>query len=174
MTTRVTIPMAIWQFKALLLPTRWADANAAGIIHYLGEDGWELEVAWRESATCTSPESIIDQFMPRSNSCDVDLTTWGDDEHDDIQLLREDGEIVLLQIRIDARRDHAAMLQHTVSIARQLDCSLLLMEEATVIEPLVEELASRMADSTAARYAEDPVGTLTNWSPAKPPRFRPN
>lgn len=166
--------MAIWQFKFLLIPTEWAEKNADRITHQLVDEGWEFSAAWRESAQREPPEVVIDQYMPRAHSWYSDSTIWGDEASDDIQLWRESGKIDELQFRIDARKDCDLMVQHSVSIARSLNCSFLLIEEATIIEPTAEKLVSSLKASTAVRFVRDPIETLENLPPIREPQYRPD
>lgn len=166
--------MAIWQFEFLLIPTEWAEGNASRITRRFLDEGWELGAAWSESDRREVPEVVIDQYMPRGRSWHADMTAWGDDETDDIQLWREAEEIDVLEIRIDARNDFTLMVQHSVSIARELNCSFLLRKEGIVIEPTAEQLVSSLQRSTAMRFVSDPLGALEDLPPVRLPKYRPH
>lgn len=163
--------MAIWQFKLMLLPKEWVKANKYRITRQLIDEGWELGEVWRCYDGTPNPEDVIDRYLSRTKSWHTDLIIWGDKETDDIQLFYDNGNIDDLQIRIDARKNSSEMIGYSTKIALELNCQILLMENATVIDPLDELLRSYLSRSTAVKFAEDPYGTLANLEPIRIPNY---
>ena len=143
--------MAIWQYGIMLLPRQWAEANKHKVMDFLTDDGWELGEAWQEWVEVRSPEKIIDQHMTRAKSWHEDLTVWGDEQTDDIGLFREVGKIESLHIRIDVRKKYLEMVQKSVIIAKELDCSMLLMSDNVVAGPSVDQVVGHIERSRAMR-----------------------
>lgn len=153
--------MAIWQFQVLLVPEKWAELNQSRIANYVDDHGWDISDAWRGCGPRQFVEGLIDGYMDRGESWSAEITIWGHEERHDIQLSGDGGEIEDIQVRIDLRESPRRMIQTTVSLARRLGCSILIMEKSEVIAPSLEDLLRYASQSSAAKYVSNPRKFLT-------------
>jgi len=89
--------------------------------------------------------------MYRGRSWADEDVVWGDEKKHDVHLSYQKGQIEDISIRIDLRKDYMEMIQNAVSLAEELDCSILVMEKCEIISPSVEMLLSFALGSRAAK-----------------------
>lgn len=138
----------------MLIPAQWADTNGQQISRYLGDDGWEMSEAWQQHGTIEACTHVIDRYMTRSGSFSGGTIYWGNDKTNDIHLNHEDGVVQDIVARFDMRGDIEPMITTTVAISLKLNCTMLIMETATLLAPDAKDLRRCAESSRAAKGYE--------------------
>lgn len=151
--------MAVWQFKAALIPTDWVNRNQD--ISALFIDGsFDGTPAWAGFTRADSLSAVFNEAFARGNCWSPDLTAWGDEESNDIHLWREQGHVDEVSVRIDMRIVDQRFIETVMEIANQFELSMLLMESKKNIGTDINKLMEEAGSSRAAAFARDPVGYL--------------
>jgi hypothetical protein len=150
--------VAIWQFKVDLIPQCWLDASG-NVASLFDAEGYEVLSTW---VNYSNPllEQRIGSLLPPGKSWHVELTCWGSDKTEDIQLWRDRGHVRSLVIRFDLRRPNIPLFNSVVAIARELGLAILVPNVRRVIDLDVMALLRVAAESDAAHFALDPHSFL--------------
>jgi len=160
--------MAIWQFVLALVPKSWAIANDFNPALLMTEDGRDTSTAWAASRFLPNDFiRIFDDFLPRTESWNENLTIWGNVEKTDIQLWRGASGIEDIQIRFDLRDDIRMSLPRVCEIITSLGCSCFIPEICLIIDPSPTALTELILKSRAAAFVNDPHTFLQTLSEKK-------
>lgn len=159
--------MAIYQFVIELIPHSWVIKNKNSSIDFLfNEDGYDTSIAWQLDCKATQVESLISQFhiLSRKKSWHQNLMFWGDEEFHDIQLWVKDGNVESLKIRIDLRKNIAALKNKIISLCDKLACDIFVPEMKQIIKPELDLFNEIILQSSAVKFIEDPEKFLDNMT----------
>jgi len=98
--------------------------------------------------------------LPRVKSWHKDLALWGDEEHNDIQVWRESGNIDSIKIRLDLRGNIEQLKIRILNLTRSLDCYFLIPDKREIIKNDTGSLNHAILDSIAIKFIENPEGFM--------------
>jgi hypothetical protein len=156
--------MALWQFNVALLPQSWLDGGG-DVIDLFGEEGFESVAAWRGYDEIRLQNSL-DEILSRGKSWHPELTLWGSNDSDDIQLWRDAGEVVSVQVRFDLRKPNMALFGEVVDITRALRLAILVLATRRILPADIGDLIRAAAESDAAHFVVDPASFLSDLQAA--------
>jgi hypothetical protein len=157
--------VAVWQFTIAFLPQDWLDAG--GDVHALFEDqgGFDSSPAWG-SYRHAQLEEILGTALSRGKSWQTQLTVWGTQQADDIQLWRRSGKVHSLTVRFDLRHPNMALFQQVIHIAQELRLAIVALDTRSVVPLDVLRLLRAAAESQAAHFVLDPASFLSQMESA--------
>ena len=143
--------MAVWQFKVQLIPTVWVE-RGNDVMTLFKEEGYEGIEAWKHRIDVEQIRSAIDMVLPRGKEWNKDLTLWGNEKSDDIQLWLDQQCIESLSIRFDLRDRNIALISNVVSLAKQLDLSIITTEQRHNVGTNLDDLLLLFENSCAQGF----------------------
>jgi hypothetical protein len=156
--------MAIFQAVIQLIPRQWAEENPLLLYPEVKSKSPDASLAWVAYPPLLDFEPILGKILPSSKSWDRNLSCWGSDKTNDIQVWRNSGHIESVQIRLDLRKEIGALLSRIVIAATALDCVLWMPERNVIGESNVFSLKKILMESDAARFIKDPHVFLSELS----------
>lgn len=158
--------MAVWQFTITFVPQDWLDAG--GDVHALfaDEGGFDATAAWWSYRHAQLEEVLGSAALSRGKSYHSDLTVWGTEPTDDIQLWRRKGKVHSITVRFDLRQPNMALFQQVIHIARELRLAIVTLETGSVVPLDVLRLLRAAAESRAAHFVLDPASFLSQMESA--------
>ena len=151
--------MAVWQFKIALIPKLWVDTGGAVLALFNAEGYEESSAAWVDFSN-ELLEERIGSLLPASKSWNSDLTCWGLDSTNDIQLWCEHGKVQSLTIRFDLRSPNMTLFAAVADEAQNLRLAVLDLGAKQIIGAELASLLRAAAESDAARFTLDPCAFL--------------
>lgn len=157
--------MAVWQFTIAFVPQAWLDAG--GDVHALvaGEEGFDAAPAWR-SYRHAHLEGALGSALSKGKSYHSEVTVWGTEQTDDIQLWRRNGKVHSINVRFDLRQPNMALFQQVIHIAQELRLAIVTLETMSVVPLDVLRLLRAAAESRAAHFVLDPASFLSQMESA--------
>lgn len=151
--------MAAWQYEIALIPQR-AVVDKYGHVSSRVEAS-EIDSAdwWERWQPPPGYERRLASLLDMGESWHPDLKMWGREEGDRVQVWTENGRVVGIQARVDARKSYSQFTERLAEFARQCDC-LLITPEGRVMEPLADVLLEEVRRSDAREFAIDPRAYL--------------
>jgi hypothetical protein len=150
--------MALWQFDLLLIPRQCLPGRARSAPRRLAvAEADSLE--WTAHRLDSATERLIQDFAKPRASWDPETRSWGVEDGDRLDVSLEDGKVVEITARIDARYPHGTFMQGVVALAVHLDCAFL-TKDLDVIPPLLHEVSAALESSAARRFVRDPYTFL--------------
>lgn len=156
--------MAFWQFTIAFLPQDWIDAGG-DVQSLFDERGFDATAAWW-SYRHPKLEEVLGGALSKGKSWYPDLTVWGSEQTDGIQLSRRKGKVTSVIVRFDLRQPNMTLLQQVILISRELRLTLVAVETETIVQPNVEQLLRAAAESSAANFVLDPASFLSQATSA--------
>jgi hypothetical protein len=156
--------MAVWQFTIALLPQDWLDAGGSALSLF-AEGTFDASSAWW-SYRHPQLDEILGSALSKGKSWRSELSVWGNEQTDDIQLFRRKGRVNSLVVRFDLRQPNIALFQQVVHIARELRLAIVTLETMNVVPLDVERLLRAAAESQAAHFVLDPASFLSQMESA--------
>lgn len=158
------VSVAVWQFNIAFLPRDWLDAG--GNVHALfDEHGFDASTAWG-SYRHPKLEELLGNPLRKRKSWYPDLTLWGNEETDYIQLMRRNGKVRSVVVRFDLRRPNMTLVQHVIFMAHELRLAIVALETESLVQPDVEQLLRAAAESKATHFVLDPESFLSRMESA--------
>ena len=155
--------MALWQFKIALIPKLWVDTGGAVLALFNADAYEESSAAWVDFSN-ELLEERIGSLLPASKSWYSDLTCWGSNSTNDIQLWCEHGQVQSLTIRFDLRSPDMALFAAVANEAQKLGLSVLDLGATQIIGAELTSLLRAAAESDAGRFTLDPSAFLRTKS----------
>jgi hypothetical protein len=151
--------VAVWQFAIAFLPQDWLDAG--GDVYALFEDErFDATPAWC-SYHHAQLEAALGRALSKRKSYHADLTAWGTEQTDEIQLLRRNGKVSSITVRFDLRQPNMTLCQQVIHIAQELRLAIVIPETGSVVPADVQRLLRAAAESQAAHFVLDPASFLS-------------
>ncbi|GFE78445.1 hypothetical protein GCM10011487_04450 [Steroidobacter agaridevorans] len=156
--------MAVWQFTIVFLPQDWLDADG-DVLSLSAEGTFDASPAW-SSYRHPKLEEILGRALSKGKSWHSELTIWGSEQTDDIQLFRSKGRVDSILVRFDLRQPNMALFQQVIRIAQELRLAIVTLETMTVVPRDVLQLLRAAAESRAAHFVLDPASFLSQMESA--------
>jgi hypothetical protein len=157
--------VAVWQFAIIFLPQDWLDAG--GDLHALFADEGRFDAtpAWG-SYRHAQLEEMLGSALSKTKSYHADLTVWGTEQTDDIQLWRRKGKVHSILVRFDLRQPNMMLFQQVIHFAQELRLAIVTPETMSVVPLDVLRLLRAAAESQAAHFVLDPASFLSQMESA--------
>ncbi len=94
--------------------------------------GFDATPAWW-SYRHAQLEEILGSALRKGKSYHSDLTVWGTEQTDDIQLWRRKGKVHSITVRFDLRQPNMAFFQQVIHIAQELHLAIVTLETMSVV-----------------------------------------
>jgi hypothetical protein len=156
--------MAVWQFTIAFLPQDWLDAGG-DVPSLFAEGTFDAGPAWR-SYRHPQLEEVLGSALSKGKSWRSELTIWGSEQADDMQLFRSKGRVDSIVVRFDLRQPNMALFQQVVRIAQELRLAIMTLETMSIVPLDVLQLLRAAAESRAAHFVLDPASFLSQMESA--------
>jgi hypothetical protein len=156
--------MATWQFDLHLLPRSKIIGRYACVPARLSETEFYTMDWWSGVILPIDYESLLGPFLPRYTSWSKDISCWGAEGSDLIEIFFDNQAPEEIFIRIDARKLDIRLLEKISDFARLCDCLLFLDESGKLIEPDSSGLYQEIEKSSAYKFVTNLVGFLDEYS----------
>jgi hypothetical protein len=151
--------MATWQFDFHLIPASSVQRQFRAVpVTIPGEDYDRIDW-WDGFDLLHDIEADLSRLLPRGRSWDSERETWGEEEGDRFDVLRDSHRIAEVYGRLDVRRLSLPFLNRVVEIARRRNL-LIVTEDRHVLRPSVKELLAAIHRSRSFAFVSDPEGFL--------------
>jgi hypothetical protein len=150
--------MALWQFDLLLIPRRCVPGAGRSAPRRLAVAEVD-SLDWTGYRLDSATERLIQDFAKPRASWDPETRSWGEEDGDRLDVTLEDGKVVEITARIDARYSRGTFAQGVVALAVHLDC-VFLTKDLDVIPPLFHEVSAALESSAARTFVRDPYTFL--------------
>lgn len=134
--------MAIWQYELVFVPDQVIPVVARGA-------GQPFSLEDRELVR------LIDSILSRRDSWSEDILIWGEEGGNRIHAVIENGRIVEITARIDARNIDAQFVQKIAALARTCRCHIS-SADCDAVNPEVGAIMNLLKGSDACRFVSDP------------------
>jgi len=162
--------MAVWQYKAEIVPTAWIKQRFGEIPKVIpdygvAEDGSYVEYDFWESAEV--PNDLADTvatILPPMESWSDDALMFGNVKEDDICLWFDSGRLESIYFRLDIRRFRREVLEAIVELAQSLSCMIISSNDAGILASDYQTMICDIKRSGAYQFCQDPEGFLRGIS----------
>jgi hypothetical protein len=148
-------PMAAWQCAFLLAPRAELRAGAEPLPEWLPADRVRDTLWWRRASPPADLLARAGAAAPAAPPWSTDLTTFGREDGDRIDVWREGNRVTSVLVRVDLRQPNRRFLGAVVDLARAADAVLLRLD-GLVVPALRAALEEAATSSAAARFVADP------------------
>lgn len=147
--------MAVWQFDMHMLPTQALDQAAELSAEACDSTDW-----WRNFQPPPDYAEHIEQMLPRARSWSPEIDIWGSDDGHRVDIVRENGRVADIFVRIDLRTPHSDFASALASLATTWSCALRVAETGAFLGPAPTDILRAIAASSAAEFVSDPRGYI--------------
>lgn len=158
--------MPVWHFTVAFLPQDWLEAGGDVLALCEGEAGFHAAPAWWSFHHPQLEALLGSTGLSKGKSHHSDLTAWGTERTDEIQLWRRKGKVHSLTVRFDLRQPNMTLFQQVVRIAQELRLAIVTLETMSVVPLDVLRLLRAAAESRAAHFVLDPASFLSQMEAA--------
>lgn len=150
--------MAIYQFVIELIPNLWVKENGNSAVDLLcsSADAYDTSIAWESNFQPESFEHILSDILPLKKSWHEDLTIWGNEEFNDIQIWKKNGSVESIKIRLDLRSNNDDLKIKIINLSKILNCDFFIPSVKKIIKPNIEYLNEIIASSNSAKFVNSP------------------
>jgi hypothetical protein len=170
---RVEAPMAIWNYRAELIPREWILKNYGGIPAVLDrertiDDAVEdsLDVFAEEEVSRWADIAYPADFVARAEAIlpaterSPEFVCCGRKGNHRIEIWIQDGRPDFFIIKLDMRQPNIELFKRIVSYARELDTLIMPCGRFNTVVPEIQALLADILLSRAYRFCRDPYGVL--------------
>ncbi len=158
--------MAVWQYKAELVPTAWLVAEFGEIPPIIPKYGCTEDEEytdydfWSSADVPSDLVATVGGILPPMESWSDDALMFGNVKEDDICLWYDSDKLESIYFRLDIRRFRKDVLEGLTSLANALSCKIISSNDAGIIEPEYPLLVADIKRSDAYKFCRDPEGFL--------------
>jgi hypothetical protein len=118
--------MAIWQFKVELIPAVTAQCKAISL------QEWDEQAWW--SILQPSRELLLElaSLLPTQESWASELSQWGRQDSDLIEVWSESGKVESISARFDCRKVNFQFIRQLLDLSNKWQCSIVYARDRTV------------------------------------------
>ncbi len=154
--------MATWQFNIELIPKKWVEDSNFDVAKLYDEEGHDTSLAWQDNQPKKNYEEVLSAVLSKGKSWSENLSLWGNEKTNDIQVWHEDNKIDCITVRLDLRENISSILVKVVNATIDLDCMLFIPNQKVIIEPNLTVLEEVAIKSSAAKFVKDPKKFIEN------------
>jgi hypothetical protein len=153
--------MALWQFEVQLIPCQALNREFRYVPARLNEEALSSVDWWAHRIWTSDDETLCRDLLPEQPSWSESVRSWGLEDSDRIDVVIDNGHIVEVSARIDARLKHSGMIEKLVRLAKRWGC-VFVTSELSVIPAIGSELKAALMESDAARFVRNPTEFLAS------------
>ena len=151
--------MATWQFDFHLVPATAVERHWPVVPLTISADEYDQLDWWSGTELLAEIRAELSFWLPQGRSWDPERETWGVEDGDRLDVLRDGNRIAELFVRFDVRSLSRPFLSRVVDIAQRRQL-LVVTEDRHVLRPSVKELMAAIRRSRSFAYVRDPDGFL--------------
>jgi hypothetical protein len=147
--------MASWQFDMHVLPRDGVVNVYHAIPTEISLEDSVLDRCWER---VQPPTNLADQFskiLPSTTSWHPQISRWGDEEGNRIDVVRQENSVTDVFVRIDVRDVSIIFVTELLRIARK-NSWLIYSADGRLISPSLKKILKAIQDSAAYRFVQDP------------------
>ncbi|UTY59638.1 hypothetical protein [Massilia sp. erpn] len=148
--------MAIWQFKLEVIPSALAGARDV-----IPEKEWADCSWWLDSNVPHEMLEELSRILPPHESWSIELSQWGLQNSDLIEIWQEGQAIESISARIDARELNLPFVKRLLQIVEKWDCRLVYSRYRTILPQAYAEFIEALNDSPNFKV----IGNQEEWLP---------
>jgi hypothetical protein len=148
--------MAIWQFKVELVPERIAAGR-----HVIPEQEWGEQLWWSNVQPSQDLLVGLSRLLPSLDSWSPDLSQWGRQDSDLVEVWRDAGRIESISARVDARHVNLHFIRELVELTARSHCRIVYARYRTVQPQSFASFLEAFLESPARKVVLDPQ----SWIP---------
>lgn len=148
--------MAIWQFKLEVIPS-----TAIGAREVIPEKEWKDCSWWLDSNVPHEMLEELSGILPPQKSWSIELSQWGQQDSDLIEIWREGQAVESISARIDARELNVPFVKRLLLIAESWNCRLVYSRYRTILPQDYAEFINALNDSPNFQVIDNP----NEWLP---------
>jgi hypothetical protein len=147
--------VATWQFDFHLVPRTNIERRFDGVPVTLSKEDYDQTNWWNGTDLLHEFEVSLSALLPKGHSWDPQQATWGAEDGDRFDVLREGHQIAEVYGRLDVRNLSLAFLNRVVELARRHEL-LVVTEGRHLLRPSVKEFLRAISRSPSFAYISDP------------------
>jgi hypothetical protein len=151
--------VATWQFDFHLIPASSVATQFSVVPIVIPAEEYDRVNWWEGLDLLHDIEADLSGLLPRGRSWDSKQETWGEEDGDRFDLLRDGHRIAEVFGRLDIRALSLPLVNRVVEIARRRDL-LIVTEDRHVLRPSVKELLGAIHRSRSFAFVTDPEAFL--------------
>jgi len=133
--------MAKNQTVILMLPNEFISRPSFSIDNLFDGEGYnDSSLAWKSQSNVEEVIASIDRYFVRGKSWNEEIMLWGRESESDIALIKEDGRITDLVVRIDTSKGIDDWLDKTNKLAEEISCTFFLPKSKLIFRPYADGL----------------------------------
>ena len=152
--------MAIWQFAFHLLPRESVEQHFGILPLMIKRREFDQVKWWQEPYSTLNLTGEFSKFLSKAPSWSEDIEIWGKENEDRIDVVRENGQLADLYVRVDVRKISFSFLMQVLGLAQKYNW-LLLTQSNYVLFPSFGKLLSAIHRSDSFKFVENPQAFLT-------------
>lgn len=148
--------MAVWQFNVEIIPEHVIAQREAISVEELDEELW-----WQEQQPSEDFLIELANILPAYKSWSEDLSQWGRQESDLIEVWREAGKIESVSARIETREINYSFIRQLLGCVNKYRCRLVYSRYRTVLPQSYDKFLEALTDSPNYKVVSNP----SEWLP---------
>lgn len=133
--------MAKNQAVIIMLPNKFTSSPSFSVDSLFDGEGYnDSSLAWQSQSNVEEVIVSIDRYFERGKSWNEEIVSWGRESESDIALIKEDGRITDLVVRIDTSKGIDEWLEKTNKLAEEISCTLFLPKSKLIFRPYADGL----------------------------------
>jgi hypothetical protein len=158
--------VAAWQFDFHLIPASNVERRFRVMPVTLPVEEYDRVDWWEGFDLLREIEDELSRLLPRGGSWDSERETWGEEDGDRFDVLRDGHRIVDVYGRLDIRKLSLPFVNRLIEVARRHDL-LVVTEDRHVLRPSLKELLAAIHRSRSFAFVADPEGFLKQLAKAE-------
>lgn len=154
--------MAIWQFEVMLVPVRKIRRLYGRVPQAIPEEGWEAGDWWGGELLSDADQRFVGSRLPERAAWTAELSGWGTEDGNRVDIYVAGRRIVEASVRIDARMVDVSFVDFVAELAERWNC-VLVTPELQIVPPLRTEILAAVSDSHARRFVLNPDRVGGEW-----------
>jgi hypothetical protein len=151
--------VATWQFDFHLIPASNVERRFRVMPVTLSVEEYDRVDWWEGFDLLREIEDELSRLLPRESSWESEGETWGEEDGDRFDVLRDGHGIAEVYGRLDIRKLSLPFLNRVVEVAHRRDL-LIVTEDRHVLRPSLKELLAAIHRSRSFAFVADPEGFL--------------
>jgi len=152
--------VATWQFDFHLIPASSVERRFQAVPVTIAREQYDRTDWWDGFDLQREIEEDFSELLPRGRSWDSERNTWGQEDGDRFDVLREGHRMAEVYGRLDVRRLSLPFLSRVLEVVRQREL-LIVTEDRHLLRPSIKELLAAIHRSRSFAFVTDPEGFLS-------------
>ena len=146
--------MGLYQCDIQLVPYGAVTQPQSSVDVVVTEDGLDTSGWWLSNQPDAHYSEIISRSFAAIESWCQDWQRWGDEEQILIETFVDGCRVEGIGARVDVRNVNIELLERLVTVVKELECKIYIMETQHVINAELKELSKALRESKAEKHAK--------------------